>query len=1028
MARPLPSSFELRWDKWILHFQAVIEISSVALPTQLEFAAGPIEYFVPPMPSPLPQGTKLGRYEIRSQLGAGGMGEVYLAVDPDLNRKVALKVLPEDFASKPHAMQRFIQEAKAASGLNHPNIITIYEIGTDAGTYFIAAEFIDGETLRNHMARSPISVSKAIDIGLQVASALSTAHSAGIIHRDIKPENIMLRRDGIVKVLDFGLAKLTERWNTSDVDPDAATKAIVQTQSGVIVGTTAYMSPEQTRALDVDTRTDIWSLGVVLYEMIAGVTPFKGYTASDTSAAILKTDPTPLSEMLPETPFELERIVSKALQKERDERYQVIKDLELDLKALKRQFELGATQEPSIQSRANWSLQSPHTVRSTAAMSRAMSTVEARRPSYWLWGLLGLLIAVGGIAGWMLWQQFQSRTFQPSNLTVAQLTSRKNELGETGTRHARFSPDGRLVAYASSREGSSPIWLKQVSGGEPFTNRSAEGTAASPVWSPDGQQLAFLSRREGQNGIWTMAAFGGAPTLLKNLERSSRGLVCWSKAGKIYFSSQGNLFSLSATTQQVDQVTNFDPTKPAERGFSVSPDEQQIAFSDTQDGQSDIFVVPRAGGQPKRATNDDAEDNQPVWTPDGQKIIYSSKRNGIKQIFMTYLDGRPPVQLTTNDNNSDVLDVSSDGTKILYATGREELDLWGINLDQPTESQLTFDTGVEIWPDPSPDGKSIAFQSLAANTGATLFKSLPQVKTLGTDGPLTQLAPDGFALRWSPDGKQIAFLRQTTGPPNLWTVHASGGDARPLTTAGIAFGGYTYLPYNRSQTQDFEWSSDGTSLVFCAKDGGAANVWQVSADGSQKKQLSDNTNDRLLFFNPTTSTDGKVIAWVALSPPEAGRKEPTWSIWLARDGKGAQAFASDSVLGIVGWSDAQNELIFKSIKGVTTAPSLPVEVSLSALNAETRQQRPLSDLKATYFQNIYLAPSRNLIGFVTREGGSDSLRVIPTNGDTVKTVLTTNDARVYLSTLTWAPGAKTIYYGKQSSWTTLSMLDNFRPN
>jgi len=980
------------------------------------------------MPSPFPQGTKLGRYEIRSQLGAGGMGEVYLAVDPDLNRKVALKVLPDDFAAKPHAMQRFIQEAKAASGLNHPNIITIYEIGTDSGTYFIAGEFIDGETLRNHCVRSPLSVSKAIDIGLQVASALSTAHAAGIIHRDIKPENIMIRRDGIVKVLDFGLAKLTERWNSSDVDPDAATKAIVQTQSGVIVGTTAYMSPEQTRALDVDTRTDIWSLGVVLYEMIAGVTPFKGHTASDTSAAILKTDPTPLSEMLPETPFELERIVAKALQKERDERYQVIKDLELDLKALKRQFELGATQEPSIQSRATWSLQSPHTARSTAAMSRAAATVERPKVSNWLWGLLVLLVAVGAIAGWFLWQQFKSRTFQSSNLTVTQLTSRKNELGETGTRHARFSPDGRLIAYASSKEGTSPIWLKQVSGGEPFTNRSAEGTGASPVWSPDGQQLAFLSRREGQNGIWTMAAFGGAPTLAKNLERSSRGLVCWSRTGQIYFVSQGNLYALNPTNQQVTQVTNFDPLKPAERGYSVSPDEQQIAYSDIQDGNSDIFVAPRAGGQPVRVTSDDSEDSQPVWMPDGKKILYSSKRNGIKQIFMTYLDSRPPVQLTTNDNNTDVLDVSFDGTKILYATGREELDLWSVNLDQPTESQLTFDTGVELWPDLSPDGKSIAFQSLPANTGATLFKSIPHVKAVGSESPLTQLAPDGFALRWSPDGKQIAFLRQTNGPPNLWIVHSSGGDARALTTGGITFGGYTYLPYNRSQTQDFEWSSDGSGLVYCAKEGGAANVWQVSADGSQKKQLSDNSNEHLLFFNPTVSTDGKTIAWVALSPAEPAKKETTWSVWLARDGKGADVFQSASVVGIVGWSDAQNELIFKTIKGVASAPSLPAEVSLFALNAETRQQRPISDLKAVYFQDIYLAPSRNLIAFVTRETGADSLRVLPTRGGAVRAVLTTNDPRVYVSTLNWAPGGKAIYYGKQSSWTTLSMLDNFRPN
>ena len=630
------------------------------------------------MTSPFPPGTKLGRYEIRSQLGAGGMGEVYLAVDPDLNRKVALKILPADFASKPQAMQRFIQEAKAASALNHPNIITIYEVGTDSGTYFIATEFVDGDTLRHQIARGQLSIGKAIDNGLQIASALSTAHSAGIIHRDIKPENIMVRADGIVKVLDFGLAKLTERWSTADVDPDAATKAIVQTQSGVIVGTTAYMSPEQTRALDVDTRTDIWSLGVTLYEMVAGATPFKGHTASDTSAAILRSEPTPLSEMLPETPFELERIVSKALQKDRDERYQVIKDLELDLKALKKQLDLGTTLEPSgsLQSRATWSLQSARSTRSTIAEQRAASTVETvNRIPRWLWPALIVLLLGLGVGGWYVWSQLWNRRLEPSNLTVIQLISRKNDLGETGTRHGRFSPDGKFIVYASARDGVSPIWLKQVSGGEPFTNRSAEGTAATPIWSPDGQQIAFLSRREGQNGIWTMAAFGGAPTLVKNLDRSSRQLVFWSKGGQIYFISQGNLFSLNTGTQQISQVTSFDPAKPADRFFSVSPDEQQIVYSDTQDGQSDLWVVPRSGGQAVRATNDKPEDSQPVWTADGKKILYSSKRNGIKQIFMSYLDGRQPVQLTTNDNNTDVLDISSDGAKILYATGREELDL-----------------------------------------------------------------------------------------------------------------------------------------------------------------------------------------------------------------------------------------------------------------------------------------------------------------------------------------------------------------
>jgi Tol biopolymer transport system component len=301
------------------------------------------------------------------------------------------------------------------------------------------------------------------------------------------------------------------------------------------------------------------------------------------------------------------------------------------------------------------------------------------------------------------------------------------------------------------------------------------------------------------------------------------------------------------------------------------------------------------------------------------------------------------------------------------------------------------------------------------------------VQAVGSDTPLTQLAPDGFAPSWSPDGKQIAFLRQTTGAPNLWTVHASGGDAKAVTTSGIAFGGYTYLPYNRSQTEDFEWSQDGSSLVYCARDGGMMNVWQVSADGSNKKQLSDNTNERLLFFNPTVSADGQV-AWLALSPPQTGRKETTWSIWLARDGKAQQLFESDTVLGIVGWSETPHELIYKTIKGASSAPGVPVDVSLFLFDAATGQHRLLSELKATYFQNLKLSPARNLIAFVTRENGPDTLRVITAKGASPKTILSSSDLRVYFSALNWGPSGKTIVYGKQSSWTMLSMLDNFRPN
>jgi len=294
-------------------------------------------------------GTKLGRYEIRSQIGAGGMGEVYLARDTKLGRNVALKILPADVAAHPKRMKRFVQEAKAASALNHPNIITIHEIDETDSINFIATEFIDGVTLRERMRKAPMKFAEVLDVAAQIAGALSAAHAAGIVHRDIKPENIMLRRDGIVKVLDFGLAKLTERTPPESVDTKAPTRAAVKTEPGVVMGTAIYMSPEQARGMEVDARTDIFSLGALIYEMVAGCLPFVGSTSSEVVASILsEKEPQPLARYSRDVPIELERIASKALRKDREQRYQTVKDLMLDLQSLKQQMEFEVKLERSM--------------------------------------------------------------------------------------------------------------------------------------------------------------------------------------------------------------------------------------------------------------------------------------------------------------------------------------------------------------------------------------------------------------------------------------------------------------------------------------------------------------------------------------------------------------------------------------------------------------------------------------------------------------------------------------------------------
>jgi eukaryotic-like serine/threonine-protein kinase len=976
-------------------------------------------------------GTKIGRYEIRSQLGAGGMGEVYLAQDTKLDRKVALKVLPEDVASNRSRMQRFVQEAKAASALNHPNIITIHEIGTDPGAHFMATEFIDGEDLRHHLRHAPLTLLEAIDIAIQVASALASAHAAGIIHRDIKPDNIMIRRDGITKVLDFGLAKLAERWRADEVDRDAATQAFFHTEPGTVVGTTAYLSPEQARALEVDTRTDIWSLGVVLYEMITRHAPFKGDTAGDTSANILKTEPPSVSQFAPEAPAEIERIVRKALQKDREERYQTVKDMLLDLKSLRRDLEVAAAIQRSgaplshEQGPSEADLQSlpphPHISTQASALSQQLGLTSGAR---WLWLATILLISGLALGGWFWWRHRLPDANRFSAFTVTQLVSRKNGLNEIAS-HARFSPDGKFVAYAAARGGKSAIWLKQVGSGEPFANQSDLAYAKSPIWSPDGLQVAFLSQREGQNGIWTMAAFGGSPTLLKLVETHTRELVGWSRDGKIYFGVRGNLYALDVATQVISPVSKFDNSKSLDRSFALSPNEEQVVYSDSSDGQSDIWIVPTPGGQPVRVTNDKAPDSNPVWTPDGQSIVYSSTRNGLKQICQARLDGSQPVQLTVNDSNSTVLDVSPDGTKILYSTNRDECDLWSVKLDRGNESQLTSESGIELWPDIGPDGETVAFQAThtTAGAGATLFNCLVLTKSLKSDAAATQLASDGFAPLWSPDGKQVAFLRFINGTVNLWMVHATGGDAKPLTNGDVRIGGFAFLPYNRLQTQDFQWSPDSGRLIYCANTSGVSNVWQIGIDGSAPVQLSENTDANTLLFNPTWSSDGQRVAWLATS---RGQKQASWSIWLFADGQQKQIFQSDSMLGLVGWSPSGEELIVKSDPGPGGVSNAPVDVSLSAISVRDGKQRSLAQLPVTYFQNIKLAPAGNQIAFVTRRDGADSLQVIAASGGAPKTILTSSDPRVYFSTMAWSPDAKTICYGKQSSWTVFSIIDNFK--
>jgi eukaryotic-like serine/threonine-protein kinase len=400
-------------------------------------------------------GTKLGRYEIRSKLGEGGMGEVYLAQDTELDRTLAIKVLPETLASDQQRLQRFIQEAKAASALNHPHILTIHEIGTVGNLRFIATEFIDGQTLRQHL-RSGTKLTEILEIAIQTANALAAAHAAGIIHRDIKPENIMVRRDGYVKVLDFGLAKLAEPQGSTDTE--APTKAMVNTGAGTVMGTANYMSPEQAKGTHVDVRSDVWSLGVVLYEMVAGRVPFPGETPTETISLILQREAAPLTRFATDVPGELERIVTKALTKDREDRYQTMKDLLIDLRNLKRKLEVDAeidrTVSPELRAVASTSSGSAAPATASGAVATAQASaphsassaeyVVAEIKKHKLAAIASLVVLIGGVT--ILGMYLRGRTASVAIKSIAVMPF----INEGGNAELEYLSDGMTDTLISS--------------------------------------------------------------------------------------------------------------------------------------------------------------------------------------------------------------------------------------------------------------------------------------------------------------------------------------------------------------------------------------------------------------------------------------------------------------------------------------------------------------------------------------------------------------------------------------------------
>ena len=967
-------------------------------------------------------GEKLSRYEIIKQIGAGGMGEVYLAKDSELDRLIALKVLSGGVSRDAEHLRRFVREAKSASALNHPNILTIYEIGTTDEARFIASEFVKGETLRDRLKREPPDLTDALDIAMQIASALEAAHEAKIVHRDIKPENVMVREDGLVKVLDFGLAKLVE---PQIYDKEfASTRSQVKTRRGIILGTAAYMSPEQARGKAVDTRNDIWSLGVVLYEMLAGFQPFAGETISDAIASILKTEPAPLAENLP---TELNRIVGRSLRKNADERYKSAKELLTDLRRLKRRLDIDSEIE-RVTAPPKFTETGFSTVDATDETNVVSSADVSRKIAANLPGRFGIFFAAVilliGAAMWLAWQTKKngdSHSFD--SLRPVKLVSWKPAASSIYSDYSA-SHSGKLIAYSSTQDGKSEgIFVKQTGEGEDLRVTRDEWRNFSPLWSPDDRQIAFASVRDGQAGIYLCPSLGGTSALLKTIGDGSLSLQHWSKDGAaIFYEFDGNLYRLDTATKETAQLTNFAPSRGDSRDFSLSPDEERIAYIDKTDGQTDVWMMPLKGGAPFRLTNDAAKELRPIWHADGERILYTAFRDNHYQINLAFADGREPAQITRGDSEYELIDISKDGTKIFYLTWEDKSDIWAVKIESGEEFEVTSAPESEFWADVSPDGKSIAYQSNPMPyVPPFLSKSAIVVKSLG-DAPI-KISFGGYNQRWLPDSRRIAFLRWQDAEQkyNLWIADTVSGNEKQLTTGGVAPTGFSLLPYNRAQTGEYSWSPDGGRFVYL--DSRKKDVWLASPGSAETINLSNNDNPKMNYDCPLWSPDGKRIAYVSMLKPTSSDEKSVWSVWLAEQGKPKEIYSTNASLRFLGWSNSGGELLFEMTDGAMK--SSPIDIQILQLKV-AGDGKIVASFKNIYAASMALSADGKTLAFTLRRDDKDNIWTASATGGEARKITANADPKLFFGSLVWSPDGKTIFFDKQEELNTISMFENFK--
>ncbi len=804
------------------------------------------------------------------------MGEVYRAQDTELGRTVALKFLSAEFASHQSRLKRFIQEAKAASALNHPNILTVHEIGRQDDHTFIATEFVEGLTLRQHM-RQRLRLTEILDIAIQIASALVAAHAAGIVHRDIKPDNIMVRKDGIVKVLDFGLAKLTEKQTPSFAGAEETTMALLHTEPGAVLGTAAYMSPEQAEGREVDARSDIWSLGVVLYEMVTGRAPFQGSSKSHIIVAIIDHEPPSVSQLTPDVPQPLEWIIAEALTKDPDERCQTAQDMLAKLKRLKRGIDRGTVSssvsdyplsgDAQSQANSNVSLSQQQTVQSETAEARSTAPAEKgatnitgaeslknrTRNAFILVIVPGVLTAAAIVFGIYKFLP-QRKQFGPTQMRALTTSGKIN--GEDINGQLTISPDGRYVVFAANDAKQQPsLWIRQVSTSSLVRLVQPEnGGYLGTTFSPDGEWVYYVATLERNNFVPTLyrvPVLGGTST--KVLDR------VWSP---VAFSQDGKQFAFVRKTQEDTtlMLANTDgsgeprsiaaqkgPNGFSTSGLSWSIDGKRVACGmlNGTEGFSTVVEVPVDGGDPKSISSEKwANVGRVVWLADGSGLIITAQPEassiGTQIWFLPYPSG--PARRLTNDLNGygEVsLGLTSDSGTIATIQQVNSSGIWigGPGEDESQARQIvkTNLPDTVAW---TPDGKIV----YASRTGENW-----DIWIANRDGSETkQLTSDAFIDQQpavSGDGRYIVFQSNRSGARKLWRMDLDGSNLKQLTAGGDI----DAYPIS---------SPDGRWVFFMSQRAAKTNSWKVSIDGGAPVEITDRSSQI-----PIISPDGKSIAY-----------------------------------------------------------------------------------------------------------------------------------------------------------------------